>query len=135
VGFITEVLRIYRWNTGGSQEVLKPWSTELEAPITGQQATSAKFTSPLAIAFDAAGNMLISEYSVCRVWLVDALTGKLKHVAGTGVCGNSINSADPRQTRTYSISSVAFGPGGRTAFLADANLHQILKVVLECVGA
>jgi sugar lactone lactonase YvrE len=139
MAFIGDYTYIYTWNTSGSQS-LQQWNTGMQAPVTGKQATSTKFSYPDGFAFDAAGNMLLSELGACRVWLVDAVTGKLKQVAGTecaldGSVPPKFDSTDPLQTQIDAVGSVAFGPGGRTAFIADTNNHRILKVVLECVGA
>lgn len=67
---------------------------------TGVAATDAKFDSGLSdVAFDAAGNMLLSEYNGCRVWLVEAGTGLLRLVAGTGAFGSALKAGNPTNTQ------------------------------------
>jgi sugar lactone lactonase YvrE len=81
------------------------------------------FNQPEGIAFDAAQNMLIAESRSAavtgRVWMVEAQTKKLRLV----VDGLTLPKG------------VAFGPGGRSAYIADIGAHSILKVMLACVGA
>ena len=54
----------------------------------GGLATSASFFGPEAVAFDTAGDMLIADHYDARIRRVDAITGIITTVAGTGaVCG------------------------------------------------
>jgi hypothetical protein len=132
--------RLYQW-TDGAPAPPVVWSTGSTTPSTGVRATDAEFNGPYGVAIDAAGNMLISEYDGCRVWLVEAQSGQqlLRLVAGTagakGVCGSSLVASDPTQTWVNNPAGVSFGLEGKSAFIADKSNHRILKVMLECVGA
>ena len=53
----------------------------------GGPATSAGVAAPSGIALDAAGNLFIAEQGSNRVRRVDAITGVIATVAGTGVAG------------------------------------------------
>jgi sugar lactone lactonase YvrE len=134
--FISTDCGIYKWK--GSGPPVK-WNTGSATPTAGEPATGAVFGFPRALAIDALGNMLISDYSPswidgCRVWLVEAATGLLRLVAGTGECCCNLIPDKP-QASQIRPEGVAFGPGGRTAFIANSKRHRILKVMLECVGA
>jgi len=50
----------------------------------GGLATEASLNTPEAVAFDAAGNLFIADHFAERVRRVDALTGIITTVAGTG---------------------------------------------------
>jgi DNA-binding beta-propeller fold protein YncE len=90
--FISSQEAIYKWAPdNASAPVLwsKKSGTPAQAPATWVRATEVVFKSPCGLAIDAAGNMLIStvEGDACQVWLVEAQTGKLRLVAGSGECG------------------------------------------------
>ncbi len=53
----------------------------------GGPATNALLYNPYAVAVDPAGNVFIAEYSNCRVREINAITGIITTVAGTGGCG------------------------------------------------
>jgi sugar lactone lactonase YvrE len=112
--------RVYKWDLGSSPQL---WNTGAGAPATDALATDVVFNQPEGIAFDAAQNMLIAESRSAavtgRVWMVEAQTKKLRLV----VDGLTLPKG------------VAFGPGGRSAYIADIGAHSILKVMLACVGA
>jgi hypothetical protein len=120
--FITTITpRIYKWSGFGPPA---PWNTGSGTAQPGADATNVNFGITAGIDIDDAGNMLISESDTCRVWLVDASTRRLKLVAGMlgAVCGSSVNAGDPTQTQLDRRLGVAFGPGGRSAFIAG-DLH------------
>lgn len=127
--------RVYIWDSSGTFEA---WNTGTATPATGGNASDAQFGWLYGVAFDAAGNMLLSEWlSYCRVWHIEANTARLRVVAGGGGCGSTIVANDPTQTQLNEASSVAFGPGGRSAFIADQKNHRVVRVMLlpECIGA
>jgi trimeric autotransporter adhesin len=62
-------------------------------------ATNANLYNPLAIAFDSANNLYISDYSNNRIRVVNALTGLINTIAGydsTGYNGDSIPADSAR---------------------------------------
>jgi sugar lactone lactonase YvrE len=123
--FIVTEWAIYKWAPdSGSDPVLwskEPGSTSQRA-AAGVKATDVVFNHPHAIAVDAAVNMLISEAShpgkACLVWLVEAQMGKLRLVAGSGVCGGGWDP-NPVKIQLDTPYGVAFGPEGRSAIIAD----------------
>jgi sugar lactone lactonase YvrE len=135
IAFITAPTegRLYTWSGSGTSTVA--WSTPSTPPATGIAATSAALNYSMGVAVDTAGNLLISEWNGCRVWLVEAQTKKLRLVASTGMCGSTLVASNPLQTQLELPSGVAFGPGERSAVIADFKNSRVLKVMLECVGA
>jgi hypothetical protein len=119
--FIATYQGIYKWALDSNSG---PWSKWPESagqrPATGGIATNTVFDLPYALGVDTAGNMLISTLGegACHVWLVEAQTGKLRLVAGSGVCGNTWDP-DPAQIQLDMSYGVAFGPEGRSAVIAD----------------
>jgi hypothetical protein len=53
----------------------------------GGQATSAQLNRPSGVAVDTAGNIYIADYGNSRVRKVDAITGVITTIAGTGTSG------------------------------------------------
>ncbi len=58
-------------------------------PVNGLLATKAYFYSTSGLAFDASGNLFISDSAVSRIYELGATTGLISRVAGTGVNGES----------------------------------------------
>lgn len=57
----------------------------------GGPATAARLYNPSEVALDSAGNVFIADYDNYRVRRVDASTGTITTVAGTGAAGSSGN--------------------------------------------
>jgi hypothetical protein len=114
------------------------WNSGTSQAATGGTASEAYYYSPYGVAFDAAGNMLISEDVFCRVWLVEAATSKLRLVAGweaSWSCGSNLDPNNPAQTELFGPAAVAFGLGGTSAYIVDSYNHRVLKVGLDCASA
>jgi sugar lactone lactonase YvrE len=131
---------IFKWS-GQPTDQLVLWNTGAATPKAGELAVNAAFRFPWGVAIDANGNMLISDMDNYQVWLVKASDSGaedarlLTPVAGTGTYGRNLVSGDPTATCLWSPAGVAFGPGGRSAYITDSYNCRILKVMLECVGA
>ncbi|HEY3444465.1 MAG TPA: BACON domain-containing carbohydrate-binding protein [Paludibaculum sp.] len=86
----------------------------------GQAATSAQLANPKGIAIDAAGNLFIADRNNNRVRKVNALTGIIQTVAGTGVAGVNGDGAAaisaqlsyPSELRIDSNGDLLFSDGG-----------------------
>jgi hypothetical protein len=59
---------IYKFVSGS----LLQWNNGTTLATTGATATNVAFEEAYGLAFDAAGNLLISDASQCHVWLVEA---------------------------------------------------------------
>jgi sugar lactone lactonase YvrE len=90
-------------------------------------ATEAKFYFPMSVAFDAAGNLFISDWGNNRVRRVDAATGLITTVAGTGVAGNNGSEGPATTTRLYGPQGIAFDAAGNL-FITDSGNHRVRRV-------
>ena len=94
----------------------------------GGPATSGTLYNPFGIALDATGNLYIADTQNLRVRRVDASTGILTTVAGTGV-----NAFSPDGTPAYNASlffpiAVSFDQQGNL-LITEAYAHAIRRVV------
>lgn len=89
----------------------------------GGPATSALLYTPTGVAVDPAGNVFISEYQNCRVREINAATGIITTVAGTGSCTFTGDG--------LATSNAINGPGGLTVdnndniFIGDTNNQRV----------
>lgn len=84
----------------------------------GGPATAAELDTPQGVAVDAAGNLFIGDTYNHRVRMVDASTGVITTIAGTGNFGNCCNGQ-------------FFGDGGPAT---SAGLYQPTRIVLDKQG-
>jgi hypothetical protein len=119
---------IYKWVEG--QEPTLVNNPLGGAPKDGTPISNARFGT-FGIAFNSAGDMLVSEAAAGEVYLVKAGTGKIKRVSGSDR-GNILNPSDALNSSFSFTRGVDFGPGGESIFMADQNNHRIVRVLLNC---
>ncbi len=93
----------------------------------GAAATSARLRSPRGVAVDGAGNLYIADYSNRRIRKVDASTGNISTVAGTGLLGYSGDGGAATSARLSNPYGVAVDGSGNL-YIADTNNHRIRRV-------
>ena len=93
----------------------------------GGPATAAQLDSPAAIALDGTGTLYISDSHNHRVRRVDAATGVITTVAGTGVAGSGGDNG-PATAATLDLPvGLALDASG-DLWIADARAHRIRNV-------
>ena len=95
----------------------------------GGPATAASLNMPHEIAFDARGNMYIAERDNHVVRKVDAATGVISTLAGTGAAGFSGDGGPAAQAQLRQPHSIVSGPDGRL-LICDVGNHRIRAVNL-----
>ena len=98
----------------------------------GGPATSAGLDRPLAVALDNAGNLFIADRSNRRIRRVDAATGVITTVAGTGVFGFNGDGIPATSAHLANPSGVAVDSAGNP-FIADEFNHRIRRVTLALI--
>ena len=93
----------------------------------GGLATSAKLNAPYAVAFDAADNLHIVDSGNHRIRKVDALTGNISTVAGTGAEGFGGDGGPATSAMLNAPHAVAFDAAGNL-HIVDSGNHRIRKV-------
>ena len=93
----------------------------------GAAATLAYLRSPYGVAVDGSGNLYIADRDNHRIRKVDASSGNISTVAGTGSQGFSGDGAAATAARLSFPSSVAVDGSGNL-YIADRNNRRIRKV-------
>jgi sugar lactone lactonase YvrE len=92
-------------------------------------ATSAALNAPFDAAFDSAGNLYIPDFANHRVRRVDAATGVISTIAGTGTAGFSGDGGPATAARLNGPVSVVVDGSGNL-YITDANNFRIRRVNL-----
>jgi DNA-binding beta-propeller fold protein YncE len=92
-------------------------------------ATQARLNSPYGIALDSADNLYIVDRLNACIRVVDAATGRLRTVAGTGQPGYSGDGGPALQAQMQEPNDIALDGQGR-AFVADVRDHRIRVIDL-----
>ena len=95
----------------------------------GGPATTASLNMPHEIAFDARGHLYIAERDNHVVRRVDARTGGLSTLAGTGAAGFSGDGGPAAQAALRQPHSVSIAPDGRL-LICDVGNHRLRAVDL-----
>jgi trimeric autotransporter adhesin len=93
----------------------------------GGAATEAAFLSPQALATDPVGNSYVVDQSDNRVRKINAVTGQISTVVGTGISGYSGDGGRATAAELWFPGGVAVDPVGNI-FVSDSNNGVIRKV-------
>ena len=92
----------------------------------GGAATAARLSFPNGVAVDGDGNLYIADGSY-RIRKVDASTGNISTIAGTGAFGFGGDGGAATAARLYSPTGVALDGDGNL-YIADSGNHRIRKI-------
>jgi sugar lactone lactonase YvrE len=93
----------------------------------GMPSTAALLDAPSGVAVDASGNVYVADTNNHRVRRVDAVTGIIATVAGTGEGGFNGDGRSAASARLNAPATVAVGTGG-DLYIADTANHRIRRV-------
>ena len=93
----------------------------------GRPATEAMLSSPHDVAVDAIGNLYIADIGTHRIRKVDAFTGTISTIAGTGEYGDGGDGGPATEAQLWSPFSVAVDAVGNL-YIADFRNNRIRKV-------
>lgn len=97
----------------------------------GAPATGATLALPRRVTLDNKGNLLIADVGNHRVRLVDASTGLISTVAGSGLRGYGGDHGPAIEAGLFRPTDVAVNAAGQV-FIADQENHRIRRV--DCNG-
>ncbi|MEQ1654934.1 MAG: NHL repeat-containing protein [Nitrospira sp.] len=93
----------------------------------GDLATEAQLNSPSGVAIDGKGNIIIADSFNNRIRIVDARTGIISTVAGTGEQGLSGDDGLAVRAQLSGPTGLALSADG-TLFIADSGNHRIRRL-------
>jgi sugar lactone lactonase YvrE/predicted secreted protein len=94
----------------------------------GAAATEARLSFPQSVAFDAVGDLVIADTSNNVVRRVDAVTGYISTIAGTGVAGYNGDGQQATAAQLNSPWGVVVGQDG-SVYVADLFNNRVRKVL------
>jgi uncharacterized protein (TIGR03437 family) len=98
----------------------------------GAPAATANLNSPMGVAVDAAGNILIADTG--NNWIRQAAAGVIRNVAGMGAIGMGSEGLPPLKTAVYGPQAVCVDRSG-TLYIADTANHRVLRAPVSGVVA
>jgi streptogramin lyase len=96
----------------------------------GGPATDATLNEPYEVRFDKAGNMFFVEMQNHLVRRVDAASGKISTIAGTGAAGFAGDGGPASQAQFRQPHSIAVDDRGML-YVADIGNHRIRRINLQ----
>jgi len=99
----------------------------------GGPATSAQFGQPYGIAFDAAGNVFVSDVSNSRVRMINIATGIITTVAGNGTAGFSGDGGGATSAQLNNPIELVTDPAGHL-YVCDATNNRIREITLSTMN-
>ncbi|OJJ14737.1 hypothetical protein BKI52_41620 [marine bacterium AO1-C] len=92
----------------------------------GGPATSARFSALSGMEVDAAGNIYVADLLNYRIRKIDAGTGIIQTIAGTGVAGSSGDGGNALQAQIEPVD-IALDAAGNI-YVLDRNAHRVRKI-------
>jgi sugar lactone lactonase YvrE len=96
----------------------------------GDLATNALLKNPSGLALDAAGNLFICDSGNSVIRRVDAISGIISTIAGTGLAGFAGDGGSATSAQLNFPQSIAFDRGGNL-FIADSSNNRIRKIDMQ----
>ncbi len=93
----------------------------------GGPAAAASVSHPMGVALDSAGNLFISEYQGNRIRRVDAQTGVITTIAGTGISSFSGDGGPATSAALNLPGGMAFDSTG-ALYVADMGNNRVRRV-------
>ncbi|MBX7221172.1 MAG: Ig-like domain-containing protein [Blastocatellia bacterium] len=119
--------QLYRINTAGNLILLAGTGDENGSYLDGVSALSASFFFITDVVADGNGNLFLCEQGAHRIRRIDAQTGIITTVAGTGVRGDTGTGGLGRNATLNVPSALAFDRDGNL-FIADSGNNKIKRV-------
>ncbi|MCG3174675.1 MAG: hypothetical protein GMKNLPBB_02935 [Myxococcota bacterium] len=97
----------------------------------GGRAREAMLSSPVGVRADSMGNLYIADFGNHRVRLVEANSGKIRTIAGTGEEGYNKDGVPAVEAQLHSPKDIVLSADGTVLFIADRGNHRVRKVNLR----
>lgn len=93
----------------------------------GAAATAAQLSAPESVAIDSAGNLFIADRDNHRIRRIDAVTGFIETVAGTGTAGFSGDGGPATSAQFDTPNGIAVATNG-DLYIGDHRNHRIRRI-------
>jgi sugar lactone lactonase YvrE len=93
----------------------------------GGPATKAKIDGPKGILFDRNGNLIIADSGNDKIRRVDAATGIITTIAGTGVTGESGDGGPATEAKLYEPRTMALAADGSILF-TEPRVNRVRRI-------
>ena len=129
--FFADVHRVWKLDASGTISTLAG-TGEPGYSGDGGPATEAQLSSPYGVATDSSGNVYVADRGNRRMRRIDAATGTIETLAGTGArtsfSGDNLGDGGPASEATFSAPyGVAVDASGNV-YVADYVNHRIRKI-------
>jgi sugar lactone lactonase YvrE len=94
----------------------------------GGPATSASLNQPTGVAVDGDGNVFVADNLNCVVREVTVADGKIETIAGSGICGTSVDPGNATDARLSDPYAVAVSPLDGFVYVSDSGNHRVRAV-------
>ncbi|MDC1142122.1 putative Ig domain-containing protein [Planctomycetota bacterium] len=93
----------------------------------GKPALGAELGSPNGVATDSQGNIFIADTSNHRIRRIDATTGKMSTICGTGAVGNA-GDGGPASNAKLNYPRALWVDAANNIYIADSSNHVIRRI-------
>jgi sugar lactone lactonase YvrE len=93
----------------------------------GRPAPAAKIDGPKGILFDRAGNLVIADSGNDKIRRVDATTGIITTIAGTGVTGSTGDGGPATQAKLFEPRTMALAADGSILF-TEPRVNKLRRI-------
>jgi uncharacterized repeat protein (TIGR01451 family) len=93
----------------------------------GGPAVSASLNAPNSVASDNAGNLFIADYANARIRRVDAATGAISTMAGSGCCGSAGDGGPATVATLNAPGTVALDAAGNI-YIGDSSAYKVRRI-------
>lgn len=122
--------RIRRFDLGTRRTVAVAGNGQRGYAGDGGQAIDASLNMPHEVQVDAAGHLYIVERDNHAIRRVDATTGVISTLAGTGSPGMSGDEGPAARAQLRAPHSIALEPTGRFLLICDTGNHRVRRLDL-----
>lgn len=126
---------VIRKVSAATGEITTVAGTVLSSGFSGDKgpATSATFSTPVAVAVDAAGDLFIVDQGNVRIREISAATGDINTIAGNGSTGYTGDNNQATNATFKSPFGIAVNPAGTLVYIADSG-NNVVRLVNLTTG-
>lgn len=118
---LLSLLRVSAISAPGDISTVAGTGISNESGMDGGPATATALNNPEGVAVDRDGNVYLSEYFGHKIRKIDAVSGVISTIVGTGTGGFNGDGLPGNQTQVFRPGTLQIGPDGSLYFADFAN--------------